>query len=542
MSKYLTSSFDFRKILATLYFAGCFIFFAFFYQYHLYHIEQVQLFRLSRDYIMEYFHKPASISSLIGDFLTQFYFLKFGGAVIITGCLFLLWYLLDSIISILFSWKHSYIFSFLATAIVTSLHFSIYYPLGATISIILALVIFRFYILFTGRNRIICGLILVPVLYLATGFAVHLFLLLVLLYELKLKQIKSWLRWAYIFILILIVLILPVSVRSYFYLTARQAYQYPINELIKPIPDFKLESWFSLDCEWYFNHPDKVIKLARKYPRLNLIVSYYHNLASAAVNKLPENLLLFNQQGMNGMFIPYNYGTDYISVIFGNEVYYFIGDINASQHFALMANTGSPKCASSRMTRRLVETNIINGEYAAAGKYIKMLKQTIFHRQWAHNMEQYLYNDELCSSTPWIARKRAQIPLTDHINADTDYFISTLYYLLEDHPDNRAALDYFLCSCLLHKDIVSFYNAIMDYGYPEINLPELYQEALIVYFEQNKEDKNFKNFRFSNKVIQHLMSYEKKFYQSKGNKKALVQDFGSTYWFYYHFADVPGQK
>ncbi len=523
-----------------IYFLGCFIFFAFFYQYHLYHIEQVQLFRLNWSFIAEYLQKPAFFSRLTGDFLIQFYYLRTGGAIIITGCLILLWYLVSNITSLLFSRNYSHIISFLIIVIVTGFHSDVVYPISATISIIFALAVFRFYILFSGWKRVALGLVLAPVTYLAGGFAIFLFLLLVLIYELKFKHLYNQLRWAYSFVLLTIVIITPVLLRSYYYVTVKQAYQFPVIQQLKPIPDFKFESVFSLDCEWYFKRPEKVIELAKKFPELNLYATYYYNLASASVNKLPENLLLFNQQGINGMFIPFNNGSDFLSLIFGNEIYYFIGDINASQHFALMGNTFSPKCSSSRMARRMVETNIINGEYTVAGKYIKMLKQTIFHRQWAKKMEPYLYHDELCRSTPWIARKRAQIPVTDHIKADTDYFINTLYYLLEDHPDNKPALDYFLCACLLHKDINTFYKALTEYEYPDTRLPELYQQALMIYFELNKEDYSMNNFQPSSEVMQHLMLYRKMFMQSNGNPKALIKDFGTTYWYYYQFAIIPG--
>ncbi len=544
MNKYPVFNSGFRKILTTLYFGGCFIFFAFFYNYHSYYIEQMQFFRVSGDYIAGYFHKPASLSCLIGDFLTQFYFLKAGGAIIITGCLLLLWYLIDRGFSRIFSWKYSYLLSLLVTALVTGLHFTIVYPLAATISLIIALAAFRFYTSLKSLTyRIIGGVILIPVLYMATGFAVYLFLLVVLLYEHKIKQIKGWLEWAYRFILIMIVLIIPFSMRTLYYLTTSQAYKYPITELSMPIPNFIFESLFSLDCEWYFNHPEKTIAFARKAPIKTRYVIYYYNLASAAINKLPENLLSFNQIGLDGMFIPINENeeTNYLNLLFGNEVYYFIGDINASQHYVLMANTFSPKCESSRMIRRMVETNIINGEYAAAGKYIKMLNQTLFYRRWAHKMEKYLFNDELCNKTPWVASKRAQMPVTDHIKSNPNSFINSLYNLLDDHPDNQAALNYLLNICLLYKDIDSFYKVLTTYRYKYtgLYLPKLYQEALIVYFGTHKDDKSFKNYLFSDKAMRQSRLFQERYYQSHGDANALIQNFGSTYWFYLSFAVLP---
>lgn len=542
MSKYPAFNLGFRKILITLYFGGCFIFFAFFYKYHLYYIEQMQFFRISWDYIAEYFHKPASLSCLIGDFLTQFYFLKAGGAVIITGCLLLLWYLIDRTISHLLQWKYSYLLSLLAIVLVTGFHFTIVYPLAATISLIITLAAFRFYTLLKGSTtRIIGGIILVPVLYMAAGFAVFLFVVVVLLYELKIKQFKGWKEWAYRFILVIMVLIIPFSMRTLYYLTARQAYKYPITEMSMPIPNFMFETLFSLDCEWYFNHPEKTIELARKASNKTRYVIYYYNLASAALNKLPENLLSIDQVGLDGMFVPFNKQTNYLNLLYGNEVYYLIGDINASQHYVLMANTFSPKCEGTRMILRMVETNIINGEYAAAAKYLKMLNQTLFYRRWAHKMNPFLYNDELCNKTPWIASKRAIMPVTDHIKANPNAFVNSLYFLLNDHPDNQAALNYLLSICLLYKDIDSFYKALTTYRYLYTGFypPKLYQEALLIYYDIHKNDKNIRIFPFSDEVIRQSVQFKDKYIQSRGDREVLEKDFGNTYWFYLRYGVLP---
>ena len=542
MKKYPAFHPGFREILTILYFGGCFIFFAFFYNYHSYYFEQMQFFRFSGEHIAGYFHKPASLSCLIGDFLTQFYFLKAGGAVIITGCLLLLWYLTDWSISRLSSWKYSYILSLLVTALVTGFHFTIVYPLSATISLLLALATFRFYTALKDSTlRIITGIILVPVLYITTGFAVFLFLLEVLLYELKIKQIKGWPGWAYRFVLIITVVIIPLSMRTLYYLTPGQACKYPVNELAMPVPSFMFETLFSLDCEWYFNHPEKTIELARKAPEKTRYVIYYYNLASAALNKLPENLLSFDQMGLDGMFIPFNEESNYLNLLYGNEVYYLIGDINASQHYALLANTFSPNCEGSRMIRRLVETNIINGDYAVAEKYLKMLRQTLFYRRWAKKMEPFLYNDELCNSTPWIAGKRAIMPLTDHIKDNPNAFVNSLYFLLDDHPDNQAALNYLLSICLLYKDIDSFYKALTTYRYMHTGfyLPELYQEALLIYYDIHKNDKNIKRFLLSEEVVRQSVSFKEKYQRTHGNPKAMKKEFGDTYWFYLRYAPLP---
>ncbi len=565
MKKYVFALCSLKKIAVFFFVCTCFVFFAFFYNYHLYHIEQMQLFRLSRDYFVGYFNKPAVLSCYIGDFLTQFYCLKGGGAVVITCCLFLFWRMTDLVVAKFISSKYSFILPLILTAFVTCLHFDILYPLSATISLIIVSGTILFYTsLKKVRYRIINGVLMAPLLYFAAGYVIVLFLFSVLVYEIKLRQIRAWFMGVYFLSLVLLIGGLPMTLRAHYYLTPKQAYLFPFTKPIKPVPDFALETVLSLDCEWYFNHPQKTIELAQQTHLksrfvtyyFNLpsfqqgssclhwlpFVTYYFNLASSFFSILPDKLLTFNQAGVWGQFIPLTNEQSYISLVFGNEVFYQIGDVNDAQHYALLANTFSPKSESSRMIRRLAEINIINGEYAAAEKYLKMLGQTLFYKGWARNMHQFLYNEEKCNQTPWIFYKRSQIPVRDFIKSSPNDIVGSLVHLLNDHPENKAALDYLLCMYLLYKDINSFYKVMTTWGglyQADYHMPELYQEALLMYFSKHKDDKNRKQILFSDKVINQLMRYKEMYYQSKGNGKLLHKDFGKTYWFYFNFAVLP---
>ena len=63
---------------------ACWLFFQFFYSYHFFYQEQNQLFLFSGDYLATYFQKPAWAACMAGDFLTQFYYYRFAGPVILT--------------------------------------------------------------------------------------------------------------------------------------------------------------------------------------------------------------------------------------------------------------------------------------------------------------------------------------------------------------------------------------------------------------------------------------------------------------------------
>ena len=93
MNKQKTSQSNFG--IYSLYVLGaiaCFAFFQFCYPYHLFYQEQNQLFLMSWDYITTYLDKPGWLACLAGDFLTQFYYFRYAGPIILTLCILLTGY------------------------------------------------------------------------------------------------------------------------------------------------------------------------------------------------------------------------------------------------------------------------------------------------------------------------------------------------------------------------------------------------------------------------------------------------------------------
>lgn len=70
-----------------------------------------------------------------------------------------------------------------------------------------------------------------------------------------------------------------------------------------------------------------------------------------------------------------------------SEVCMQIGMVSIAQRAAFEAMESVPNGnKSARALRRLVETNIITGQYAVALKYISILEETLFYRRWARQM------------------------------------------------------------------------------------------------------------------------------------------------------------
>ena len=76
-----------RIIIFVLAIIAVFSFFQFCYPYHFFYHEQNQIFLWEWEYISGYFDNIGGLASLVGDFLTQFYYYLYAGATILTLCI-----------------------------------------------------------------------------------------------------------------------------------------------------------------------------------------------------------------------------------------------------------------------------------------------------------------------------------------------------------------------------------------------------------------------------------------------------------------------
>lgn len=84
-----------------------------------------------------------------------------------------------------------------------------------------------------------------------------------------------------------------------------------------------------------------------------------------------------------------------------SDVYLHMGFVNMSQRAAFEVMMSSPNYnMSGRELSRLVETNLITGQYEVALKYISLLEHTLFYRSWAKQMRQLATNPELIKHSP----------------------------------------------------------------------------------------------------------------------------------------------
>ena len=318
-------------IILTIISVGIFLFFQYCYPYHFFFQEQNQIFLWSWDYISTYFHN-GGLSLLAGDFLTQFYYYLYVGAIVLALCLLVIGTLLYQTLR---NFKVSRITALiLALTVMTFIavcHFSTSYRLSSTIAIMSWIILLWTVSLMRGwKLRILLFAIMLLPAYLLFGLP-------------QVKKIQA--------------------------------------------PDFILEKDFAVDCEYYFGNYDKVIRLVESEDKWTDQMLFFYNLSQAQRDELPDHLMKFTPNYL-GTFEKIGSDTPMLTIRNMNELYWALGDMTFTERAAMMTNVFSHNNRNVRMIRRLAECIIVSGDSLAAEKYLRILDKTFVYSTWAKNIRQ----------------------------------------------------------------------------------------------------------------------------------------------------------
>ncbi len=556
-----------------------FLFFQFFYAYHLFFKEQMQLFLFSSDYFYSYSQKPAWLACYLGDFFTQFFYFRGGGPLIIAVFLGSEYFISAKVIERITKNQQSWLWGIVPVAIDWSMYLNLSYNLSSSIGFILMQLLFLLYLnYFNWKTLSFIPAILISFAgYWMAGSSIFILPILIILNPIKNKQ-ESTTKWK---ILLLGIWLIPYFFTTIYLLPIKELYIFPgtkmqsillptgfalsiiiatiFNELIKisvlferiivlaiftflvitgfkQNANFNFEKILSLDSETYFGRPEKVIELARKYQIKNKYATYFTNIALANQKLLPEQLLDYYQPGAMGLILPVAPTETRESIVFSNEVFFLLGDMNLAQHSAMLGNTFSPFQRSSRMIKRLAEINLIIGDSVAANKYLRILNKTLFHKEWALAHEKM---NRPTLKNEWLNQKRELLPKNDIIRKPNDY-MGALRYLAEEKPENKTAIDYLLCSLLLNKNLKEFKTNYDKYLKPKNKpVPKVYSEALlIVLYLQKATKEEMLEYKILPQEINDFIEYTRAFNKSEGALEPLEKKFEKSYWYYYHFAKL----
>lgn len=577
------------KLLSLVFGTMAFLFFAFLYPFHLNYQEQYQLFLFSADYFFQGMAKPGGLSNYMGSFLTQFFFYSWVGAFIIATMLTLLQRIVASI-SCQLGTKSMFVpLTFIPSLLYWALLCDENYLLGGLVVLLLVAAFIRAYILFDSIPlRIGFLLISIPLLYWLCGGAFLLLPLFALIKEFTSREMKMTHLSGLSIASLVLSLAIPLLSKTYFLQYPMQQvwiganfYRFPvtipftvgaIGLLILLLPfllrilsariqtnrskwivgvqvvvlmvgglvlivgsaDMGKEEVMAYDFNTRMRKWDRVIQLAdKKSPSSPLSVTCL-NLALAKQGLLAERMFFYYQNGVGGL-LP-DFTRDYTIPMIAGEVYYHLGMVNTAQRYAFEAMEALPDYQkSARSVKRLAETNLINGNYAVAGKYLHLLQKTFYYRTWATQALETMKDEKLIekhSEWGWLRQVR---PSEDFLfsEAEKDMMLGILF---TQNKNNQMAYEYLMAYTLLSKDLEHFWQyfplgASLNYK----SIPKSYQETLTYIYGMAKNDPTQDiPYPVSPAIQQRFMAFQNS--SSQGNAEANVREaFSDSYWYYLQY-------
>jgi hypothetical protein len=269
-------------------------------------------------------------------------------------------------------------------------------------------------------------------------------------------------------------------------------------------------------------------KADKKTPDLPMTVCAT-NLALGMSGQLGERLFDYYQNGIQGLVPPFE--RNFASILLTGEVYWQLGLVNNAQQFAFEAMEAIPNYAKScRAVKRLAETNLVNGEYAVARKYLQMLQKTLAYHQWAERTLPLLGNEKAINEHPVYGRMR-QIRLKDDFLFSERELDKIFGQLVMHNQRNGLALQYLLAAPLLNRDVNTFMNYMiyvdgLHLGYR----PRSCQEAVVFAYAQRKQRPP--QGYVSDMVLRQFGEYLN-IYSQGGKDAPQLTRFKNTAWYYF---------
>lgn len=228
---------------------------------------------------------------------------------------------------------------------------------------------------------------------------------------------------------------------------------------------------------------DIISKSEKKQPDLPMSVAAT-NLALAMKGQLADRCMQFYQHGTEGLLPPFE--RNFSTIMLTGDAYYYLGLVNTSQRYAFEAMEAIPNYQkSARSVKRIAETNIINGQYAVARKYLAMLSKTIYYSHWAESRMEMINHPEKIDQDPVYGYLR-RVRLTDDFLFSEAELDKMCGQLVMRSKDNMVAVQYLLMFPLLNRDLplfmqyYSYVQSLMNYA------PACCQEAAAFVMAQQR--------------------------------------------------------
>lgn len=565
-----------------------FVFLMIYSKFHFFCVEQNQLFQQSWPFISEKLVQPGGFALVVAEYLVQFFIIPNAGALITALLLVLVGMLTNAIMKRIDPDNRWFLFACLPILTLLFIHLDYNYIIQGTVAFIMMLS--ALYAVLGIRNinyRLTASIILTVLLFVLAGPVFSLFAVSVILCE----AVNRTPKWYYSLVMGLVALLLGIcSVYYSFIGEYRFAFLPDGYYHIRLQPDNVIYySWLSLllailaafvfrgrkvlsrkmlvladiaqllilvglfwkgielygDAKSYrlkimdyyarTEQWDKILDMCKK-PMTNYLYICHANMALAQKGLLADNAFKYDQRGLQGLAVTWNKSANVSTLL--SDIYFTMGNVAIAQEMAFESNIASLCDGNPRMVKRLIQTNLIYGAYPIAEKYISILENTAFYKDWAKEQRKFLYNDVAVESDPLLGGMRKGL-LANNTLSQIDGFAMELKQMVDQNPSNKTAFQYLGVFYLLGKDMDGFKQFIETYYGTELlpSLPVPYQEAIITLSE--REPDYWKRFGVSESIVQRFADYKQQVLANRNNVNSLPglmsRSYGDTYWYYFMF-------
>ena len=222
--------------------------------------------------------------------------------------------------------------------------------------------------------------------------------------------------------------------------------------------NFRAEKVMQYDFMARHQQWNRILETANREKPNNQIGVTVQNLALAMHGVLLDQLFNYNQNGIAGL-LP-DVKEDATSPLPTAEAFYQLGMINVAQRTVFEAQEAILDFQKSgRCYKRLAQTNLINGQYEVARKYLSALQKTLFYRDWANETLSLLGDEAAIAKHPEYGRLRKMAYDEDFYFSDhvTPEMLQSLYLR---NRDNGLAYQYLVAYYLLTGDKEGYNNFI----------------------------------------------------------------------------------
>ena len=277
---------------------------------------------------------------------------------------------------------------------------------------------------------------------------------------------------------------------------------------------------------------DKIIEKAEKKPATTPLSVSCVNLALSQKGMLADRLFEFYQNGGEGLFPTFT--RDMISPVSTAEIFFRLGMVNDAERYMFEAQEAIPNYRkSARLTRRIIECEIINGNYQVAAKLLRRLQKTLFYSNWANQTMALLGNEKAINRHPVYGKLRKyREKKQDFLFSDQEMDqMLGLLFLNDNH--NKMAYEYLMCYELLQRDMEKFmqyYPLGRFVGYDHI--PRTFQEILIGNWMKTHSDPRTIPYSVDAQNVNNTLNFIQLYMQNPKNPQLGQQPYVSNAWHY----------